>query len=354
MKVIVLTGGGTAGHVVVNMTLIPQLVQEGWRVVYIGSHKGIEKELIEGLEDIVYYPISTGKLRRYVSWENIKDPFKVLKGISETYRLLKKIKPNVVFSGGGFVSVPVVIGAWLRRVPSVIRETDYTCGLANKINSIFAKRVCVTFPDTLKDMPNYKRKYYGPIIRLNLLEGDMCTGLMLTRFEGKKPILLIMGGSQGSQKINEMVRKSLNTLLDKFDIVHICGRHQVDDTRTQEGYKQYEYIGEELGHIYAMADIVVTRAGSNAVFEGIVLKKPMVLIPLSRKASRGEQELNARYASDQGYGKMLLEENLTEDTLVSHIEYVYDRRSEYIRRLNQVDVQDAVSKQIKCIEDCAL
>lgn len=349
MKMIILTGGGTAGHVMVNKTLIPHLLKDGWQVIYIGSKNSIEKELIEKIEQVKYYSISTGKLRRYFSLENFKDPFRIVKGIYEAYQIIRRVKPHIIFSGGGFVSVPVVIGGWLSRVPSIIRETDYTCGLANKITIPFAKQVCVTFPNTLKEMPSYKRSYYGPIIREDLLEGDTGMGLTLAGFSGAKPVLLIMGGSQGAKSINEVVRKAIGKLTEIFDVVHLCGKGNVDSSISLEGYKQYDYIEDELAHFYAMADIVVTRSGSNALFEGLVLRKPMLLIPLSSKASRGDQILNSKYAVDKGYAKMLLEEELNASTFTLQVESLYKQKSLYISRLNVIQSEDAIKKQLECI-----
>lgn len=349
MKVIILTGGGTAGHVMANIALIPYLKEEGWKIIYIGSQKGIERQLIGEIEGVVYYAIPSGKLKRYFSLENFKMPFQVLKGIYEAYKLIKKLKPHVIFSGGGYVSVPVVLGAWLNRVPSIIRETDYTCGLANKITLYFAKQICVTFPDTLINMPCYKRKYYGPIVRMNLLEGDAFTGLTLTQFTGAKPILLIMGGSQGAKKINDTVNEAMPRLVADFDIIHICGNGNKEKHIEVEGYKQYNYIGEELAHLYAIADVVVTRAGSNALFEGLVLRKPMLLLPLSKKVSRGDQILNAKYAVNKGYAKMILDEDLSANSLVVNVKQMYDRREIYRKRLNVLKPKEAIEKQLKCI-----
>src|SRR5690625_3505664 len=221
-KRILFTGGGTAGHVTVNLALIPYFLRAGWHVDYIGSYDGIERELITALENVTYYPISTGKLRRYMSIENFKDPFKVLKGTMQAWKIIGKRKPNVIFSKGGFVSVPVVLASKLRRVPSVIHESDYTPGLANKLSIPFTNKVLATFSETMQYLPENKAEYVGAVIRDELFQGDKTRGITLCGFTKDKPVLLIMGGSAGAERINHVVRESLDFLLAEFQIVHIC------------------------------------------------------------------------------------------------------------------------------------
>lgn len=314
-KRILFTGGGTAGHVIVNLALIPFYQDEGWEIDYIGSYNGIERKLIGELEGVTYHPISTGKLRRYMSKENFKDPFKVLKGTMQAYRIISKRKPSVVFSKGGFVSVPVVAAAKLKRVPSVIHESDFTPGLANKLSIPFTKKVLATFPETLQYLPEKKAEYVGAVIREELFKGDREEGLAFTGLSGSKPVLLIMGGSGGSEKINQTVRKSLPHLLGVFEIIHICGYDKVDPTVNEKGYVQLEYVNEELKDLLAASDYVVSRAGSNAIFEFLAIGLPMLLIPLSKGASRGDQIINARSFQEKRYARVLDEENLTDLTL---------------------------------------
>lgn len=318
-KRILFTGGGTAGHVIVNLALIPIFQKEGWAISYIGSKDGIERQLIEHLEHVDYYPISTGKLRRYMSIENFKDPFKVLKGTMQAWRIIGKIKPSVIFSKGGFVSVPVVLAAKLRGVPTVIHESDVTPGLANKIAIPFAKHVLATFPETVQYLPKKKATYVGAVIREGLFAGNKENGFTLTGLTKGKPIILIMGGSAGSQKINQIIRKSIDQLLDSFQIIHICGVDHIDHSIVRDGYVQFEYVNEELKDIFALTDYVISRAGANAIFEFLALRIPMLLIPLSLAASRGDQIVNAKSFSKSGYAHVLEEENLTEQTLIDHI-----------------------------------
>ncbi|WP_145524113.1 undecaprenyldiphospho-muramoylpentapeptide beta-N-acetylglucosaminyltransferase [Virgibacillus sp. SK37] len=318
-KRILFTGGGTAGHVIVNLALIPYYQEKGWEIDYIGSHNGIERDLITSLKGVTYHPISTGKLRRYISKENIKDPFKVLKGTMQAYRIIGKRKPSVIFSKGGFVSVPVVAAAKLRGVPTIIHESDYTPGLANKLSIPFAKKVLATFPETMQYLPKDKSEHVGAVIREELFQGNRENGLKFAGLTKEKPVLLIMGGSGGSQKINETVRNSLSKLLHAFQIIHICGKEKVDHSIKEKGYVQFEYINEELKDIFAATDFVLSRAGSNAIFEFLALRIPMLLIPLSRAASRGDQIVNARSFKNKNYAQVLEEEELTEEKLVEEL-----------------------------------
>ena len=314
-KNILFTGGGTAGHVIVDLGLIPVVQDEGWQVDYIGSKEGIERRLVEQIPNVDYYPVSTGKLRRYMSIENFKDPFKVLKGTMQAWKIIGKLKPDVIFSKGGFVSVPVVLASKLRRVPSVIHESDYTPGLANKLSIPFTNKVLATFSETMQYLPENKAEYVGAVIREELFNGSETNGFNLCGFTNEKPVLLIMGGSAGAEKINDTVRESLDTLLTEFQIVHICGQGKVDSKIKRKGYIQFEYVNEELKDIFSITDFVISRAGANAIFEFLALHIPMLLIPLSRSASRGDQIVNAQSFQEKRYARVLEEENLTSTSL---------------------------------------
>ncbi|GEN30753.1 UDP-N-acetylglucosamine--N-acetylmuramyl-(pentapeptide) pyrophosphoryl-undecaprenol N-acetylglucosamine transferase [Cerasibacillus quisquiliarum] len=353
-KRIIFTGGGTAGHVIVNLALIPVFQQEGWEIDYIGSINGIERQLIEPLEDVTYYPISTGKLRRYMSIENFKDPFKVLKGTYEAWRIIGKLKPNIIFSKGGFVSVPVIFASRLRRVPTVIHESDYTPGLANKLAFPFANKVLATFSETMDYLPDKKSEYVGAVIRDELFKGHKAKGYTLTGFTKEKPILLIMGGSGGSEKINTIVRQSLNELLEHFQIIHICGNGKKDHTIKADGYVQYEYVNEELNHLLAITDFVLSRAGANAIFEFLALQIPMLLIPLSRQASRGDQIINAASFKKKHFAHVLEEEDLTEETLLTGLlklqkeaPIIKDHQASYRSRESRDRVIEIIKEQAK-------
>lgn len=350
-KRILFTGGGTAGHVIVNLALIPYYQEKGWEVDYIGSKTGIERKLIEKLNGVTYHPISTGKLRRYASVENIKDPFKVLKGTWQAVRIIRKQKPKVIFSKGGFVSVPVLLAAKLTNVPAVIHESDYTPGLANKIAMPFAKKVLATFPETMKYLPEKKSEYVGAVIRDELFQGEKERGRTIAGLNSQKPVLLIMGGSGGSQKINETVRQSLPELLSTFQIIHICGEGKIDRSINKLGYTQFEYVHDELKDIFAASDFILSRAGSNAIFEFLALRKPMLLIPLSRQASRGDQIINAKSFAEKRYARVLEEESLTEETLVKELALLREHAPIMIDTMKQYQTEQSRERVLAILEE---
>ena len=334
-KKIVLTGGGTAGHVTPNLALLPYLKQEGYEVVYIGSQNGIERTLIEA-EGIPYYSISTGKLRRYLSKENVKDVFRVLKGIAEAKRLLKRLKPDLVFSKGGFVAVPVVLGAKKNHIPVIIHESDITPGLANKIAMPSARVICSTFPETLQYVPKGKGVHTGTPIRRELFEGSRQKGLSACGFSGEKPVLLMMGGSLGAVKLNNCLREILPELTKTFDIIHLCGKGNLDEAlENRTDYKQFEYDSEGLNDLFAAADFVVSRAGSNSISEFLALRKPSLLIPLSARASRGDQILNAASFEKQGFARVLDEDAMTAESMKKEIFALYENRDSYVRAMEK-------------------
>lgn len=350
MKKIVLTGGGTAGHVTPNIALIPKLKNLGYNISYIGSKKGIENELIQDL-NINYHAISTGKLRRYLDLENIKDGFRVIKGVTDSIKIIKKIKPDVIFSKGGFVSVPVVIAGYLNKIPIIIHESDISPGLANKICIPLAKRVCVTFPETLSKIPKNKAILTGSPIRNEIFEGSKDEGLKICGFTRKKPVILVMGGSLGSATINASVRSILPELTKNYQILHICGKNNVDKNMlNKKGYYQLEYAKDELKHFLSASDLILSRSGSNAICEILSLKKPNLLIPLSKKASRGDQILNAKSFKKQGFSKILFEEDITPNTLLENIKILNDNKQKYIENMKKYNLNQAVDLIIKEIQ----
>ncbi|CAM4128989.1 UDP-diphospho-muramoylpentapeptide beta-N- acetylglucosaminyltransferase [Bacillus manliponensis] len=350
MKKIVFTGGGSAGHVTPNVALMPHLQKEGWDISYIGSHRGIEKTIIEK-EGIPYYGIASGKLRRYFDLQNIKDPFLVMKGVMDAYIRIRKIKPDVIFSKGGFVSVPVVIGGWLNRVPILLHESDMTPGLANKISLKFASKIFVTFEEAKRHLPAEKTIYTGSPVREDVLQGKREHGLKWLQFHDRKPVITMMGGSLGAKKINETLRKALPQLLTHYQIVHLCGKDNIDESLQEtKGYAQFEYVHEELPHILAATDFVISRAGSNAIFEFLTLQKPMILIPLPKASSRGDQILNAQSFEQQGYATVLYEEALTEETIVSCIDELCRNKEQYKQAMNKYNGQQAVQTIIDQIK----
>ena len=351
MKKIVMTGGGTAGHVTPNLALVPYLLEAGYEIFYIGSYTGIEKKLVEDAS-ITYYGISSGKLRRYHDWKNFTDPFRVIKGFSEANQLLKHISPDVVFSKGGFVSVPVVMAAARQKIPAIIHESDMTPGLANKLAIPFAAKVCCNFPETLKYLPEGKAVNTGSPIRKELFTGSKEAGLSFCGFDCKKPVILIMGGSIGSKFINEAVWTALDSLLEKFQIVHLVGKGNINkDLAEKEGYKQFEFINDKLNDIFAMTDLMISRAGANSISEILALKIPNILIPLSAAASRGDQLLNAESYEKQGFSTVLQEESLTSKTLIKAVENVYNNKDGIIETMAKSSMLDANSTIIDLIKN---
>ncbi|MFC5587610.1 undecaprenyldiphospho-muramoylpentapeptide beta-N-acetylglucosaminyltransferase [Sporosarcina soli] len=310
--VILLTGGGTAGHVSVNEALIPVFSEKGYEIHYIGSHDGIEKELIgNGHPKVVYHAIQSGKLRRYFSMKNFTDPFRVGAGVLQAFSVMRKVKPEIIFSKGGFVSVPVVLAAKLAKIPVVIHESDVTPGLANRLALPFSSHIFTVFEQTLAHAPEGKSTCSGAIIRPELFNGVKSEGLRYAGLTGEKPVLIIMGGSQGSSVLNEAVRKDLPAILQHFEVIHLCGKKNVDDSlHLTPGYTQFEYVTDGLPHLLAAADFAVSRAGSNAIFELLALQKPMLLIPLSAAKSRGDQILNAAHFKSLGLARVLKEEDV--------------------------------------------
>ena len=353
-KKIVLTGGGTAGHVTPNIALLAGLKERGYEVSYIGSYEGIEKDLIKA-QGIPYYGISSGKLRRYFDLQNFTDPARVLKGIREAGSLMRSIAPDIVFSKGGYVSVPVVLAAHRRKIPVIIHESDMTPGLANKLSFSSASAVCCNFPETVPYLPRGKAVVTGSPIRPELLQGDRERGLKFCGFDGKKPVLMVIGGSLGSVAVNNAVRSVLPRLLENFAVIHLCGKGNLDSSlEGTAGYAQYEYISGELPDLFAAADLVISRAGANAICELLELRKPSILIPLPASASRGDQLLNARSFAKAGYSIVLEEETITPDLLLETVNRLWNDREVYIRNMAAGEASDAVGKILELIDRYAL
>ena len=353
MKKIVLTGGGTAGHVTPNIALMPELKKRGYDISYIGSYEGMEKGMIMETKT-PYYGIATGKLRRYFDLKNFTDPFRIIKGYFEARSRLKKIHPDVVFSKGGFVAVPVVLAAKHYKIPVIIHESDMTPGLANKICIPSAAKICCNFPETLGYLPKEKACLTGSPIRKELLQGDRLTGLKHAGLSANRPIILIIGGSLGSVTVNRSVRHILPRLLESFQVIHICGKGNLDESlKATRGYVQYEYVDAPLKHLFAAADLMISRAGANSICEILALHKPNILIPLSAAASRGDQILNAKSFEKQGFSCVLEEENLSNDSLFQAITQTYHDRQTYISRMEQSELHNAVDTIVDMIESLA-
>ena len=350
MPTIVLTGGGTAGHVTPNIALLPALKSAGYHIHYIGTAEGIERRLIEA-ENISYHTIPAGKLRRYIDWQNITDIARIKLGFLKALFLLARIKPNVVFSKGGFVTPPVVWAAWILRIPVIIHESDITPGLANKLALPFAKRICYAFAETAKHLPNNKATHTGIPVRTELHNGDPQKGRTLCGFNTHKPVLLIIGGSQGSQAINTAIRTALTTLLETFQICHLYGRGNLDTSLNQTtGYAQFEYVSDDLPHLFAATDFVISRAGATTLFELLTLHKPALLIPLSARVSRGDQILNAQSFQNSGYSLVLSEDDLTPETLLQSLTDLKVQETNLKNKMAEWSDRDTISEIVQIIQ----
>jgi UDP-N-acetylglucosamine--N-acetylmuramyl-(pentapeptide) pyrophosphoryl-undecaprenol N-acetylglucosamine transferase len=349
-KTIVFTGGGSAGHVTPNIAIINEIRNKEWDLHYIGSKNGIEKELINKI-NIPYHGISSGKLRRYIDFENVMDIFRVLKGCIEARVVLRKLKPDLVFSKGGFVTVPVVVAAKSLKIPIFMHESDMTPGLANKISQRFATKIFTSFDETKMYFPQNKTQSIGSPIRREVFEGSADNGRSFLGFNNQKPVLTIMGGSLGAKKINETVRASLELLLNRYQIVHLCGKNNLDISLSNlAGYKQFEYIHEELPDILATTNLVITRGGSNAIFEFLALRIPMLIIPLSKQQSRGDQIINAKSFEEKGYALTLEEESLTTDSLITYLELLEQKSTDYKHNMQRSKKGDALKTLLYEIE----
>ncbi|MCR5503586.1 MAG: undecaprenyldiphospho-muramoylpentapeptide beta-N-acetylglucosaminyltransferase [Lachnospiraceae bacterium] len=344
MKKIILTGGGTAGHITPNLALLPYLKEAGFDVAYIGSRDSIESRLIPEA-GIPFHEISTGKLRRYLSLKNLTDPFRVVNGISQAKKIIREFKPDIVFSKGGYVGLPVAVAAKKCHVPVILHESDMTPGLANKLCLPYAEKICCNFPETVKVLPEDKAVLTGSPIRDEILKGDPERGFELCHFQPNKPVILVIGGSLGAAAINEVVRKALPVLLKDFQIVHLCGRGKLDESIVNTpGYIQFEYVTDDLRHLFAITDLVISRAGANSICELLALKKPNLLIPLS-KGSRGDQILNAASFESQGYSAVLSEKDMTPESLVERVTELYFTRQTYIENMSK-SVQSNANRKI--------
>ena len=349
MATIILTGGGTAGHCTPNLALYPYLKNDFDNVVYVGSENGIEKNIIENT-DIPYYSIPCAKLDRVNKVKNLTMPFKVISGIIKAGKIIDKVKPDVIFSKGGYVSVPTVIAASIRKIPVITHESDYSIGLANKISSVYSKKVLTSFPDTAKTIKN--GEFVGSPIRKSLYKASKDDALKSFGFNGKKPVLLVTGGSLGAQAINITLRKALSDLLPKFDVLHVCGKNNIARELTQKGYIQTEYISK-MENAFAVASVCVSRSGANTLFELMSLKIPTVLIPLPQSASRGDQILNANYFQKKGLAHVLPQQNLTPESLVLSVTSVYANRYNLLRNLENNPIKDASREISRIIADYA-
>ncbi len=347
-KKIIFTGGGSAGHVTLNLALIPVFLEQGWKVVYIGSYHGIENDLIAKLPDVKYYPIATGKLRRYFSWQNFLDMIKIPLGVLQAIWIVFKEKPNVIFSKGGFVSFPVVLAGKINRCPVIMHESDVTPGLANKMSLPFVSKFFTTFADTINYVKNKSKvEHIGPVLSDRFKNGSKAKACAYCGFDAKKPIIMVIGGSLGAKSLNQAVRDNLPELLQKYQIIHICGKGQTEEGADVNGYKQFEYVDAELKDFMKAADVVISRAGSNSIFELLSLRKPMILVPLPVGSSRGEQMLNAKSFQNKGYAEVIADEQIgTDALLLNTLDKVYANRQMYGQNMRKTKLTATDNKDL--------
>ena len=335
----VVTGGGSAGHVVPALPIIEALKARDWGITYIGSDSGLEEQLVAPL-GVPYVGVRPGKLRRYWSFENVIDAFRVPLSILHAFRVLRRIRPDVVFSKGGFVAFPVVVAAWLRRIPVVAHESDLSPGLANRLTLPFIASLCVNFDTT---GVNARRVVHtGTPVRESLVRGDRDRGLAAAGFSGDRPVLAVFGGSLGAERLNHIVRDALPSLTQTFDVLHVCGAGKVDPAYLETaGYEQRDFVGTEWGDMLASADVVVSRSGANSLYELLILRKPNLLVPLPASASRGDQIENAAFAASRGFSMVVAEADLTSALLVDRVTALRDEAPTWQERLHAFQAPDS-------------
>ena len=349
---IVLTGGGTLGHVMPNLVLINRFKKLGWKITYIGSKDGPEKKAIEELGGVQYISIRTGKLRRYFSWQNFLDIFNVMLGIFKSIFVLLRLRPNVTFSKGGFVAFPPVFASWINRVPVIIHESDMTPGLTTKLSKRFARKICTSFQTTTKHFPSEKAVYTGLPVRDIVYNASRERGLEVSKFGGSRKILLVFGGSLGAQFLNNIIRENVkNGNLQDFDVINICGKNNLaEEMQNMDNYVQFESLREDFLHIMACADIVVSRGGATSLFELMAMKKPHVIIPLSKKASRGDQIDNAKYFHSLGVSQYIEEEDCDWEKLHNKIQEVLSSKEDFLKKVDDLDFAGATQKVMDTIQ----
>ena len=349
MKTAVFTGGGTAGHVLPAVPVMRALQRRGVEVVFIGGADGLERRYLEGLDDVRFFGIASGKLRRYWSWRNLTDVARVLRGVWQSLRLIGRIRPAVIFSKGGHLSFPVVLAGWLRGIPVVAHESDFSPGLANRLAMPFLDALCTSFPMRRPGSLRGELVHTGSPVRPELLAGSTARGRKLVQASAGRPVVLVTGGSLGADALNEVVAEAAPELVRECCLVHVCGPGKRTGAHLP-GYRQYEFVGPDWGDMLAAADLVVSRAGSNTLFELLSLGKPNLLIPLPARASRGDQIQNADYAAEAGYSRVIQQEQLDASTLVNAVLGMLSEKDAWAAQLARFEALPAVDLLVALIE----
>ena len=337
---VLFTGGGSAGHVVPSLPLIGYFANAGSRISYVGSREGPERSLVAPL-GVSFFAIRSGKLRRYWSWRNFTDVLWIVVGILQAVVLMGRLRPSVVFSKGGYAAFPVVVAAWLWRIPVVAHESDLTPGLANRLSLPFVAAVCTTFAVTEFPVKNRPVIHTGTPLRGELMRGDAERGRAILGAPRDRPVVVVFGGSLGADALNRIVRQALDRLLEFATVVHVCGPARTEASLAHvPGYHQFEYVGAQWGDLLAAADVVVSRAGANSLYELVALGKPHLLVPLSRSASRGDQISNAQYARSRGWSRVIAEEALDAEGLDAQVRSIYAERAQLMQVLSGAGLGD--------------
>jgi UDP-N-acetylglucosamine--N-acetylmuramyl-(pentapeptide) pyrophosphoryl-undecaprenol N-acetylglucosamine transferase len=317
MKVL-LTGGGTGGSVTPLLAIVEEIKKRLKEVefLFIGTRKGIPEKSLVSFYNIPYKGIYSGKLRRYFSWRNFIDPFLTILGFIQSIFIIKKFKPNIILSAGSFVSVPVVLAGWVLKVPSLIHQLDLKPGLANLLLKNFAKRITVTFDESLKNFPKGKTILTGNPIREEILKGNKERAIRKFNLDKNLPTLLIIGGGTGAEKINELVWQTINELVKFCQIIHLVGPSKLKIKNINlKNYHPIEFVIKEIADFYQVSDLIVSRAGMGVLTEIISLAKPVILIPLPDSP----QEKNAKYLEERKAAIVLDQKKLTPEVFLNEV-----------------------------------
>ena len=348
MPKIFFTGGGTAGHVTPNIAVIRELPVD-FEIGYVGESSSVEEKLVSSIS-VPFFRIKSGKLRRYFSLKNFYDPFKVIVGFFQSFRLCVIEKPDLVFSKGGYVAVPLVLAARALNIPIIAHESDLTPGLANRLTFPFCAKICLTFPPTAIQLSDKRVVLTGTPLRRTLLKADAKKGASLLKFDVNLPILLVFGGSKGARFLNELIFRLRDKLLESFNVVHITGEGNRLQEKEKRGYIQKEFLHHDFGDVLAAASVVVSRAGANSIYELLALRKPHLLVPLPKTSSRGDQLENAKKFCELGYSRFIEEDLLSDDIFLQELKNLMENKTSIEKQMANFKTPDAVSIIIKEIK----
>ena len=363
---IAFTGGGSAGHVTPNLALIDAISAQGAHAVYFGRAESIEADLLSRVDHVPFCQIPSERLRRYFHWGNFVMPLYVLAGVWKSFWGMRRHRPQALFSKGGFVALPVVMGAWLNRIPVVIHESDGSLGLANRLSLPFARVVCLGQARALKRVKHRDVRHTGSPVRQAFLSPSPERAIEAFALHAQDPLLVVFGGSQGAMSVNRALRQALPELSEKYEIFHVCGRgglviefsatdQEMSTDGTQhaltESYHQVEYIHEGFADLLSAAHIIIGRAGANGIAEMIAVKRPALLIPLPSASSRGDQLLNAEDFAEAGFGEMIRDEELTATRLIGALQNVEDHYNEYYVSLERQASSEGTSTLINVLKE---